>query len=66
MKATKFNRYIAIISEIETEEAKSLALLKPKINGLRQYVKSNWGGQHTSLSVSTFGIDWLGNRFPIH
>jgi len=63
---TKFNRYVAVISSIETEEAKSLALLKPKINGLRQYVKSNWGGQHTSLSAAIFGVDYLGNRFQIH
>jgi hypothetical protein len=63
---TNYHRYIAIISGLETEEAKSLILLKPKINGLKQYVRSNWGGQHTSLSVSIFGIDYLGNRFAIH
>jgi len=62
----KFDRYIAVISDLETEEAKSLALLRPKINGLRQHVRSNWGGGYTSLSVSIFGLNWLGDRFPIH
>jgi len=62
----KFNRYVAVISDLETEEAKSLTLLRPKIKGLKQHVLANWGESYTSISVAIFGLDWIGNRFPIH
>jgi len=62
----KYDRFIAVICGIQTEEAKSIALLEPKINGLKQHVRSNWGGSNNSLSVAIFGLDHLGNKFPIH